>query len=47
VKRLHAELAYLVGVTWLNARMVALPPAEVRERLAMLEARRARRLAGR
>lgn len=43
-RRLHAELAYLLGITWLEGRMVALTPEQVQARLAVLEARRAARL---
>ena len=45
-RELRAELAYLVGVTWLSARMVRLPPGQVQEKLAVLEARRQRHSAG-
>lgn len=39
-RALRAELAYLIGVTWLNGRMAGLSPDEVHERLDELEARR-------
>jgi hypothetical protein len=41
-RELRAELAYLIGVTWLSARMVRLSPEQVQEKLAVLEARRLR-----
>lgn len=44
LRRLYAELAYLVEVTWLEGRMISLTPQETRRRLAAIEARRARRL---
>jgi hypothetical protein len=39
-RALRAELAYLIGVTWLNGRMAGLSPEEVHARLDELEARR-------
>ena len=45
-RELRAELAYLIGVTWLSARTVRLSPGQVQEELAVLEARRRRRSAG-
>ena len=45
-RELRAELAYLIGVTWLSARMVRLSPGQLQEKLAVLEARRQRRSAG-
>lgn len=46
-RELRAEFAYLIGVTWLSARMVRLSPGQVQEKLAVLEARRQRRALGR
>lgn len=45
-RELRAELAYLVGVTWLEGRMVRLPPEQVSEELAALEVRREARAEG-
>jgi hypothetical protein len=39
-RELRAELAYLAGVTWLEARMVRLSPGQVSGELAAMEARR-------
>jgi hypothetical protein len=44
LRRLYAELAFLTGVTWLEARMVRLTPEQVDAELDRLEARRAARL---
>jgi hypothetical protein len=44
LRHLHAELAFLAGVTWLEARMVRLTAEETGAELDALEARRAARL---